>query len=87
MDESGRAATRNVLSNPSWFREHPHYWAAASLPLAYPVACVEVVSKSSERPATHLVDAAISMGAEIVSVGVGKTLVSHKRGIDKNDES
>ena len=33
----------------SWFRGTPHYWASASLPLAYAVACVEVVSKSSEK--------------------------------------
>ena len=32
----------------SWFRDTPHYWAQASLPLAYAVACVEVVSKGSE---------------------------------------
>ena len=33
----------------SWFRGAPHRWASASLPLAYAVACVEVVSKSSEK--------------------------------------
>ena len=33
----------------SWFRDTPHYWAEASLPLAYAVACVEVVCKSSEK--------------------------------------
>jgi hypothetical protein len=49
MEESGRAAVRNVLSNPSWFREHPYYWAEASLPFAYALACVEVVSESSEK--------------------------------------
>jgi hypothetical protein len=38
-----------VADNPSWFREHPHYWALASLPFAYAMACVEVVSKSSEK--------------------------------------
>jgi len=36
------------MDNTSWFRDTPHYWAEASLPLAYAVACVEVVSKSSE---------------------------------------
>jgi hypothetical protein len=35
--------------NRSWFRDTPHYWAEASLPLAYAVACVEVVCKSSEK--------------------------------------
>jgi len=38
---------KNVACNPSWFRDTPHYWAEASLPLAYAVACVEVVSKMS----------------------------------------
>lgn len=59
---------KTVANNGSWFRDTPHYWAEASLPLAYAVACAEVVSKSSEKPATHLVDAAIKMGARIVSV-------------------
>lgn len=40
---------KTVADNDSWFRETPHYWAKASLPLAYAVACVEVVSKSSEK--------------------------------------
>ncbi|MFC2063181.1 recombinase family protein [Chloroflexota bacterium] len=38
-----------VNINSSWFRNTPHRWAKASLPLAYAVACVEVVSKSSEK--------------------------------------
>jgi len=37
------------MDNTSWFRDTPHYWAKASLPLAYAVACVEVVAKSSEK--------------------------------------
>jgi hypothetical protein len=37
------------MDNISWFRDTPHYWAEASLPLAYAVACVEVVCKSSEK--------------------------------------
>lgn len=41
-------AIKNVAANTSWFRDTPHYWAQASLPLAYAVACVEVVSTSSE---------------------------------------
>ena len=40
---------KTVVNNDSWFRDTPHYWAEASLPLAYAVACVEVVSKSSEN--------------------------------------
>ena len=51
MKNSGQAAIRKVLENPSWFREHPHYWASASLPFAYAMACVEIVSKSSEKAA------------------------------------
>ena len=40
-------AIKNVADDASWFRDAPHYWAEASLPLAYAVACVEVVSKMS----------------------------------------
>jgi len=35
--------------NTSWFRDAPHRWAQASLPLAYAIACVEVVAESSEK--------------------------------------
>ncbi len=38
-----------VVGGTSWFKDTPHYWAEASLPLAYAVACVEVVSESSEK--------------------------------------
>jgi len=38
-----------MANKGSWFRDTPHYWARESLPLAYAVACVEVVSKSSEK--------------------------------------
>jgi len=51
MEESGRAAIRKVLEKPSWFREHPHYWASASFHFAYAMPCVEVVSRSSEKAA------------------------------------
>lgn len=40
---------KNVADNSSWFRDTPHRWALASLPLAYAVACVEVVSKMSDK--------------------------------------
>ena len=40
---------KGVADKGSWFGEHAHRWAQASLPLAYAVACVEVVSKSSEK--------------------------------------
>lgn len=42
-------AIRNVVDGTSWFRDTPHYWAEASLHLAYTVACVEVVSKMSRK--------------------------------------
>lgn len=42
-------AIKNVADDTSWFRGHPHRWAEASLPLAYAVACVEVVCKKSEK--------------------------------------
>ena len=37
------------MDRTSWFRDSPHYWVEASLPVAYAVACVEVVYKSSEK--------------------------------------
>jgi len=37
------------MDNTSWFRDTPHYWAEASFPLAYAVACIEVVCESSEK--------------------------------------
>ncbi|MFC2012630.1 hypothetical protein ACFLVU_05820, partial [Chloroflexota bacterium] len=36
-------------NNPSWFRDAPHRWASASLPLTYAIACVEIVAKNSEK--------------------------------------
>jgi hypothetical protein len=49
MIDKGKATVRSILNNPSWFREHPHYWALASLPFAYAMACVEVVSRNSGK--------------------------------------
>ena len=54
MEESGELTEaskdiKNKVDDTSWFRDTPYYWAEASLPLAYAVACVEVVSKSSEK--------------------------------------
>ena len=45
----GILAIKNVADDTSWFRDTPHRWASASFPLACAVACVEVVSKSSEK--------------------------------------
>lgn len=42
-------AIKNVADDTSWFRGTPYYWAEASLPFAYALACVEVVSESSEK--------------------------------------
>lgn len=42
-------AIKNIVDDTSWFRGTPYYWAEASLPFAYALACVEVVSKSSEK--------------------------------------
>jgi len=40
---------KDIADGTSWFRDTPHYWAEASLPLAYAVACVEDVCRSSEK--------------------------------------
>ena len=40
-------AIKNAAGNTSWFRDHPHRCATASLPLAHAVACVEVASEMS----------------------------------------
>ena len=40
---------KKVADNKSWFRDTPHYWATASLSIAYAVACVEVVSNTSDK--------------------------------------
>ena len=45
----GVKGMKNTVDDASWFRNTPHYWIEASLPLAYAVACVEVVCQSSER--------------------------------------
>jgi len=45
----GVNASEEVIGNGSWFKDTPHYWAEASLPFAYAVACVEVVSEKSEK--------------------------------------
>lgn len=47
--ETGCAVFKRIIDSDSWFRGHPYRWAQASLPLAYAVACVEVVCKKSEK--------------------------------------
>ena len=49
MIDNGTAAGKSVVSDTSWFGDTPHYWAEASLPFAYALACVEVVCRSSEK--------------------------------------
>jgi len=45
----GVKAIKNIADDWSWFRDTPHYWTEASLPVAYAVACVEVVCRNSEK--------------------------------------
>jgi len=45
----GRRGAKTGAKNDSWFKGSAHYWAEASLPLAYAVACVEVVCQGSEK--------------------------------------
>jgi hypothetical protein len=40
---------KDVAGDTCWLRDRPHYWAEAWLPLAYAVACVEIVSENPER--------------------------------------
>ena len=40
---------KSVANNVSWFRDTPHRWATASLPLVYAAACVEVVAQMSDK--------------------------------------
>ena len=47
--KGGLKAMGNKANDTSWLRDTPHYWPEASLPLAYAVACAEVVCKSSEK--------------------------------------
>ena len=49
MIDRGAADGKSLLNETSWFRDTPHYWAQASLRFAYALACVEVVSRSSEK--------------------------------------
>ena len=47
--KSATKAGNHTRDDACWFRDTPHYWAEASLPLAYAVACVEVVSRRPEE--------------------------------------
>ncbi len=61
---------KRVANNPSWFRDAPHRWAQASLPLAYAIACVEVVAKSSEKAGaiySQIIEAWGNPGVKVMS--------------------
>jgi hypothetical protein len=52
MIDNGAVEGKSIFSETSWFRDSPHYWAEAWLPLAYVEACVEVVCERSEKART-----------------------------------
>lgn len=70
MVDNGGDKIRNVINNTSWFRNAPHRWASASLPLAYAIACVEVVVKSSEKAGaiySQIIEACGKPGVKAIS--------------------
>jgi hypothetical protein len=61
---------RSVANNGSWFKDTPHYWAEAWAPLAYAVACVEVVCKSSEKAEiVHNKPVVLQVGLYLLTTG------------------
>ena len=38
-----------TIRDNSWFTEYAHRWPDAALPMAYAMACVEVVSQNSKQ--------------------------------------
>ena len=72
---TGAEVISNVPGDSSWFRGSPHYWAEASLPLAYAVACVEVVCQSSEK-AGKLYDRIVKGWSESGVKAVSETIGS-----------
>jgi hypothetical protein len=65
------------IEDGSWFRGTPHYWAEASLPLAYAVACVEVVCQRSEKAGMlydKIVKAWSESGVKAVSDTIGSMI-------------
>ena len=70
-------AIKNIRDDTSWFRDTPHYWAVASLPLAYAVACVEVVLHNSKKACTlysRIVEAWSAPGMKTVSDGIASII-------------
>lgn len=45
----GRRTIKDVGDDTSRFRGTPYYWAEASFPFPYALACVEVVPRSSQK--------------------------------------
>ena len=78
-------AIKNRVDERSWLRDTPHYWAEASLPLAYAVACVEVVCKHSEKARaiySRAVETWSAPGMKAVFDDIGSTIPeSEKRKI------
>lgn len=75
------------MDDTSWFRDTPHYWAKASLPLAYAVACVEVVSKSSEKARilyNGIIEAWSEAGIKAISDKISSIIPESERGKIKN---
>lgn len=73
----GAKASKNGVDNTSWCRGSPHYWAEASLPLAYAVACLKVVFQGSKRAAElydGIVKAWSEAAAKSMSERIGSTI-------------
>ena len=61
----------------SWFAATGHYWAEASLPLAYATACVEIVCRSCEKAGKlydKIVKAWSESGTKAVSERIGSMI-------------
>jgi len=70
-------AIKNVTDNTSWFRGTPYYWAEASLPFAYALACVEVVCRRSEKGRVlynKIVEALSAPGMKVVFDDIGSMI-------------
>ena len=66
----GVSAVKNVTGEMSWFRGTAYYWAEASLPFAHALACVEVVSKSSEAAEiVHNKPVVLQVGLYLLTTG------------------
>jgi hypothetical protein len=68
---------RKIREKGPWLRDTPHYWAEASLPFAYAVACIEVVSRSSEKARVlynRIVEAWSNPGLKVVLDDIGSMI-------------